>query len=115
MYDERIYVGVLRLSLRISGARSRKDRRQSVVSLKDRMRHRFDVSVNEIDRGDQPTMAMLVATTSGNDGRLIRSMLDRCGAFAESVGSVVVMGIDVDVFRWHPLGIEALDLEDEHG
>ena len=79
------------------------------------MRHRFKLTVNEIDRGDQPTMAILVVTTAGNDGRLIRSILDKASAFARSAGSLVVTGIDVDVFRWHPAGIEAFDLENDHG
>lgn len=120
MYDpasqEKVHIGVLRLVLRIPGARSRKDRRQAIRSLADRMRHRFDVTVNEIDRGEQPTMAILVVTTAGNDGRLIRSILDQATAFAETVGLVGVVGIDVDVFRWHPPGIEDLfDLESEDG
>lgn len=115
MLDERIHVGVLRVALRVPGARTRKDRRQAVQGLSDRMRHRFQVTVNEIDRGDQPTMAILVATTAGNDGRLIRSILDQCAAFAGSAGSVVVVGIDVDVFRWHPAGIESLMSEFEDG
>ena len=110
-----VYVGVLRLVLRVPGARSRKDRRQAVQSLADRMRHRFDLSVNEIDRGEQPTMAVLVATTAGNDGRLIRSILDQASGFARSVGSVVATGIDVDVFRWHAPGVEALNLEYDDG
>lgn len=60
-------------------------------------------------------MAILVVTTAGNDGRLIRSILDRCGDFAGSAGSVGVTGIDVDVFRWHPPGIETLQMEFEDG
>lgn len=111
----KVYVGVLQLTLRIPAARTRKDRRQPVRSLSDRMRHRFKLTVNEIDRGDQPTMAILVATTAGNDGRLIRSILDQASSFARSSGSLVVTGIDVDVFRWHPAGIEGIDLEDDHG
>lgn len=113
--EHKVFVGVLRLVLRVPGARTLKDRRQAVKSLEDRMRHRFGVTVNEIDRGEQPTMAVLVATTAGNDGRLIRSILDQASAFAGSAGSVVVTGIDADVFRWHPPGVDGLDLEVDHG
>ena len=104
-----IFVGVLRMALSIPGARSRKDRRQAVRSLADRMRHRFKVTVNEVDRGDHPSRAVLVCTTAGNDGRPIRVLLDQCSGMARSHGSVGVTGIDVDVFRWHSKG--GLDLE----
>lgn len=107
--DPPVFLGVLRLQLSIPGARSRKDRRQAVRSLADRMRHRFSVTVNEVDSGDHPSRAVLVCTTAGNDGRPIRILMDRCASFARSHGSVGVTGIDVDVFRWHSK--DGLDLE----
>ena len=110
MFDElQVYVGVLRLGLSIPGARTRKDRRQAVRSVSDRMRHRFKVTVNQVDSGDHPSRAVLVCTTAGNDGRPIRVLLDRCASFARSHGSIGVTQIDVDVFRWHSK--DGLDLE----
>ncbi len=42
-------IGVLTLELGIEHAQSIKDRRQAVRSLKDRLRHGFNVSVAELD------------------------------------------------------------------
>jgi uncharacterized protein YlxP (DUF503 family) len=42
-------VALLTLELRIEHAQSLKDRRQVVRSLKDQLRHRFNVSVAELD------------------------------------------------------------------
>ena len=105
--DERIFVGLMQLVLQVPGARTRKHRRQAVRSVVDRLRHRFDVSVHEVDSGDQPTRAVLVLTTAGNDRRLIRSILDRVEDLVASHGSVVLTGIDAEVERWHPEDTEA--------
>ncbi len=117
-HDERIFVGVLRLVITVPGARTRKDRRQVVRSLSDRVRHRFKVAVHEIDPGERPTRAILCMTTSGNDGRLIRSILDQIVDFAAKSPIAVLSGIDVDVFRWHPSATPydyLTDTEEENG
>ncbi len=111
----RIYVGVLRVVVRIPGARTLKDRRRPVRSLRDRMRHRFDLAVHEIDGAEDPRLAVLAATTVGNDGGRIRAILDRAADLARSDGSLVATGIDVDVFRWHPRGVHGHDPEEHHG
>ena len=47
-----MHVGVMRLILEIPGARSLKDKRQAVRSVKDRLRNTFNVAVAEIDSTD---------------------------------------------------------------
>jgi uncharacterized protein YlxP (DUF503 family) len=54
-------VGVLTLELRIEHAHSLKDKRQVVKSLKDRLRHKFNVSVAEIDDQDLHNSAVIAA------------------------------------------------------
>ena len=56
-------VGVLTLELRIEHAHSLKDKRQVVKSLKDRLRHKFNVSVAEIDDQDLHNSAVIAAAT----------------------------------------------------
>ncbi len=98
----KVYVGVLHVELHVPGARSRKDRRQVVRSVADRVRHRFDVSFHELDDPERAARQSVVITTAGNDGRLLRSILDQIRAFMESQGSFWLARVDVDVFRWHP-------------
>jgi uncharacterized protein YlxP (DUF503 family) len=56
-------IGVLTLELRIDDSHSLKDKRQVVKSLKDRLRHKFNVSVAEIDHQDLWQRAVLAAVT----------------------------------------------------
>lgn len=56
-------IGVLTLELRIEDSHSLKDKRQVVKSLKDRLRHRFNVSVAEIDHQELWQRAVLAAVT----------------------------------------------------
>ena len=63
-------IGVLTLELRLEHAHSLKDKRHVVQGLKDRLRHRFNVAVAEIDYQDLWQRAMLAAVTvSGDRGR----------------------------------------------
>jgi uncharacterized protein YlxP (DUF503 family) len=101
MGDDAIFVGVLRLVIRIPGARTLKDRRQVVGSLMDRIRHRFPVSVHPVDTLDHPGRQVVVCTTAGNDGRVLRINLDKIAGFAASTGGMTLGAVDVDVFRWH--------------
>ncbi|HYI95950.1 MAG TPA: DUF503 domain-containing protein [Bryobacteraceae bacterium] len=56
-------IGVLTLELRIDDAHSLKDKRQVVKSLKDRLRHKFNVAVAEIDHLDVWQRASIAAVT----------------------------------------------------
>jgi uncharacterized protein YlxP (DUF503 family) len=97
---EKIFLGVARLVLLIPGARTLKDRRQAVSSVRDRVAHRFPVSIHEVDTTDHPGRQVVVVTSAANDPAVLRSTLDRIVAFARSCGPVHVAEVDVDVFRW---------------
>jgi uncharacterized protein YlxP (DUF503 family) len=98
----RVFVGVLAVELRVPGARTLKDRRQTVVALRDRMRHAFDVSVHELTDTEDPQSARIVCTTAGNDRRTIESILGRCAELVRTHPVAQPGRIDLDVFRWHP-------------
>jgi len=103
---EPIWVAVMRVVLVIPGARSLKDGRAVVRSLVDRARHRFDVSVHEVESGDALQRRTLVFTTAGNDQRTIRTLMEQVRAFVESNPDAIAGTVDLDVFRWHPPGME---------
>ncbi|HVW83542.1 MAG TPA: DUF503 domain-containing protein [Bryobacteraceae bacterium] len=54
-------VGVLVMELRIEHAHSLKEKRHVVKSLKDRLRHKFNVSVAEIDDQELHNSAVIAA------------------------------------------------------
>lgn len=56
-------VGVLTLELRLEHSHSLKDKRHVVKSLKDRLRHKFNVAVAEIDGQDLWQRATVAAVT----------------------------------------------------
>jgi uncharacterized protein YlxP (DUF503 family) len=60
-------IGVLTLELRLGNSHSLKDKRHVVQSLKDRLRHKFNVAVAEIDYQDLWQRSMLAAVTVSSD------------------------------------------------
>ena len=60
-------IGVLTLELRLEDSHSLKDKRHVVKSLKDRLRHKFNVAVAEIDHQDLWQRATLAAVTVSSD------------------------------------------------
>ena len=60
-------IGVLTLEIRLHDAHSLKDKRQVVKSLKDRLRHKFNVAVAEIDCQDLWQRAVVAAVTVSSD------------------------------------------------
>jgi uncharacterized protein len=60
-------IGVLTMELHIEAAHSLKEKRHVVKSLKDRLRHRFNVSVAEIDAHDLWQRGVVAAVTVACD------------------------------------------------
>ncbi len=56
-------IGVLTLELRLENAHSLKDKRNVVQSLKNRLRHKFNVAVAEIESQDLWQRATVAAVT----------------------------------------------------
>src|SRR5437773_2905633 len=89
-------VGSIRVRLLIREAKSLKDKRRVVRSIKDRLRNAFNVSVAEIDSQDHRQLAVLGIAMVGSDSRELTSALDRI----------------VDALRGHPVA-ELLDYQRE--
>jgi len=89
-------VGSIRVRLLIREAKSLKDKRRVVRSIKDRLRNAFNVSVAEIDSQDHRQLAVLGIAMVGSDWREVTSAFDRM----------------VDALGSHPVG-ELLDYERE--
>jgi len=70
-------VGTVELRLSLAGARSLKDKRRIIASLKDRIRNKFNVSVAEVDGLDFIQSATIAAAQVSNDSRYIDSTLTK--------------------------------------
>ena len=96
----KVWVGVLRLELVVPGARSLKDRRQAVQSLRDRVRARTDASCHEVSGHDQHDRAALLVTLGGVDRALVRATLDRIRTLATSDAGCHVVDATAEVRSW---------------
>jgi uncharacterized protein YlxP (DUF503 family) len=69
-------VGSLQVRLLVREARSLKDKRQVVQSIKDRLRNEFNVSIAEVDALDNRQTIVLGVATVAADASLVRSTLN---------------------------------------
>jgi len=86
-------IGVLTVEIRIEYARSLKDRRQCVRSLKDSLRHNFNVSVAELDETIVWQRATLGIAAISVSRSYLRGQLEQvekaCVRIAENHGAQV--------------------------
>jgi uncharacterized protein YlxP (DUF503 family) len=77
-------IGVLTLELRLENSHSLKDKRHVVQSLKERLRHKFNVAVAEIDYQDLWQRAAVAAVTVSSDRvhaeKVLQSVEDEAAA-----------------------------------
>lgn len=97
-----VWVGVFRGTLSVPGARSRKDRRQVVRSVRDRVRHRFDLTFREISEVQRPLGVVMALSTVGSDPTVVRAALDKVRCYVDDDPRCVLGSADLDVFRWEP-------------
>jgi uncharacterized protein YlxP (DUF503 family) len=70
-------VGSLRVRLFLRQARSLKDKRQVILSIKDRLRNSFNVSVAEIEAQDKRQLVVLGIAMVSNEARHVRDTLNQ--------------------------------------
>jgi len=70
-------VGVLRIELAIGEARSLKDKRRVIKSIKERLTNTFNVSAAEVDALDAHQRAVLGVAIVANEARFVTSCLDK--------------------------------------
>ena len=68
-------VGVLSLQLMIPDAMSLKDKRRVIKSLKDRVAHKFNVSIAEVGHNDNIRSSLLGVAVVANESRFADSVL----------------------------------------
>jgi uncharacterized protein YlxP (DUF503 family) len=89
-------VGVLTLELHLDGAHSLKDKRQTVKSLKDRLRSKFNVAVAEIDYQDLWQRALVAAVTVSSDHAHAEQVLQSVEREASAVLGGILVAANVE-------------------
>ena len=77
-------IGVLRVRLIIREARSLKDKRQVVSSIKDRLKNSFNVSIAEIEEQEHRQSAVLGIAMVSNEAHHVKTVL---GQIADALRS----------------------------
>ncbi|HEU4683685.1 MAG TPA: DUF503 domain-containing protein [Nitrospira sp.] len=84
-------VGVCTVELFLAGSQSLKDKRQVLLSLKDRLRDKFNVSVAEVNGQDLWQKATLGLACVANEGRYCNQVLDQALNLIGSFPSVEIV------------------------
>ncbi len=79
-----MFVGILQVELKLSGPTNLKERRRIVKSLKDRIRHRFEVAVAEVGPVEDYHESTLGIALVANEGRLAEKRCQAVLAFIEN-------------------------------
>ena len=84
--------------LALPGCSSLKEKRAVVRSLKDRLRHKFNVSVAETAMHDVHARAQVSVAVVGTDRRFVESVLDKADHFVQEHARAVIVGVHRDLF-----------------
>lgn len=94
-------VGIARITFRLHGNQSLKEKRKVVKSLVEKSRHRFNVSVAEVADQDLHQRATIGVAVIGSDGRVLNSILDRIIDYMDSMNLADLIQREVELI---PLG-----------
>jgi uncharacterized protein YlxP (DUF503 family) len=95
-------VGACRITLRLPGTASLKDKRQIVKSITTRVRNKYNVSVAEIEDNDRWQIASLGICVVSNNSRHANEVLSKVVRFIEESRPDVEM-LDYGLEVLHPL------------
>jgi len=90
-------IGLLTLEIYIPDARSLKDKRQVLRSLKDRLRGHFNVAVAELDHQDTWQRALVGIVTISADVRHLEESLQKVENEAERLLGRDLVGSEIEV------------------
>lgn len=91
-------IGACELRLLIVGARSLKEKRKALKSLKDRL-SRMNVSVAEVDDNDKWQAATLGITLVSNETAFIQSVIDKIIQGIELTGEIEILGSRTEIIH----------------
>jgi hypothetical protein len=91
-------VGTVEIRLALRDARSLKDKRSVLSSLKDRLRRRFNVSVAEVEHQDLIQSATLGVAQVANDSRYLNSTLEKLVGSIRSFPAAQIVDYYIDIY-----------------
>lgn len=95
-------IAALSLTLFIPEVASLKGKRKVIMSLKDRIKSRFNVSIAEVGALDMWQRTLLGVVAVANDERMLNSKMDKLLNYIESTGLVEPLGAELDFIHTGP-------------
>lgn len=93
-----MFVGVCTIEVHIPESGSLKTKRQSLRSLKDRIRNTFNVSVAEVDGNDLWQKSSLAVAAVSNDKSRLNQTLDHVVNMVRRVPELSLLDYHIDIF-----------------
>ncbi len=90
-------IGLLTLEIHIPDARSLKDKRQVIRSLKDRLRGHFNVAIAELDHQDTWQRALIGIVSLSSDVTHLQQSLQAVAAESERLLGRDLVGHDIEM------------------
>jgi uncharacterized protein YlxP (DUF503 family) len=110
-----VYVAVAKLSLVIGDAHSLKEKRMVLRPIKDRVRDRLHVVVNEVGEHDVWQRAELGCAVVSADRAKAQEIIDDVVRVAMSVGGAQIVGIAKDVMTFDAPSVPFTPIDDRTG
>lgn len=92
-----MHIGICTLHLRLVEARSLKEKRRVIKSIKDRTKNKFNVSIAEVDSLDNWRWAILGVACVSNDARFTNSMLSNVVDFIDRIHLVELVDYEIEI------------------
>jgi len=110
-----VYVGVAKISLVVGDAHSLKEKRMVLRRIKDRVRERLHVTVNEVGELDTWQRAELgCAVVSADRGKAL-ALIDEVVRVAMSAGGAQIVGIAKDVMTFDGESVPFAPIDERSG
>ncbi len=93
-----MFIGVCTIELHVPGSGSLKTKRQSLRSLKDRIRNKFNVSVAEVDDNDLWQKASLAVAAVSNDKSHLNQTMDHVLNMVRGVPELNLLDYHIEIF-----------------
>jgi len=90
-------VGSLSLELFLPECRSLKSKRRIIKSIQDKIRHRFNTSVAEVDHQDLWQRTVLGFACAGSNRKVVEKTLSRIIESVEEMGNGEVIDIQMEI------------------
>jgi len=101
-----VHAAVIRFDLHVPGSRSLKGKRAAIRPVVDGIRHRFRVSVAEVDHHDQWQRAAIGVAVVAESEHHVRQVLDAVERFVVSRPDLEVLDADTAWLEPEPAGRE---------